>query len=167
MTSDSKLGSMAKLLRLIAVGGLLTLSFMVQAEQRHTAANVHKTSPYHQTKLTERAKEYYQAVWGVDNLKVSQTASGNLIRFSYRVTEPALAKALGDNKATPRMYGLRSRAMLEVPVMDKIGQLRQTNTVEIGKEYWMVFSNKGNIVKSGDRVSVLIGSFHADGLMVE
>jgi hypothetical protein len=135
---------------------------MVRAEQQ-----VHKTSPYHQVKLTERAKEYYQAAWGVDNLKVSQTASGNLIRFSYRVTEPKLAKALGDNKATPRLYGLRSRAVLEVPVMDKIGQLRQTNTVEDGKEYWMVFSNKGNLVKPGDRVSVLIGSFHADGLMVE
>ncbi len=167
MANDSALDITAKLFIAIASVGLLTWSLMAQAEQKHAVVTSHKTSPYHQTKLTERAKEYYQAVWGVDKLKVSQTASGNLIRFSYRVVEPALAKALGDNKATPRMYGLRSRAVLEVPVMDKIGQLRQTNTVETGKEYWMVFSNKGNLIKPGDRVSVLIGSFHADGLMVE
>jgi hypothetical protein len=31
----------------------------------------------------------------------------------------------------------------------------------------MVFSNKGDLVKRGDRVNVIIGSFHADGMMVE
>jgi len=29
------------------------------------------------------------------------------------------------------------------------------------------FSNKGNLVKAGDRVNVMIGTFHADGLLVE
>ena len=62
---------------------------------------------------------------------------------------------------------LRSRALLQVPVMDKVGQLRQTGTPIAGQEYWMVFSNKGNLVKPGDRVNVIIGSFRAEGLMVE
>jgi hypothetical protein len=31
----------------------------------------------------------------------------------------------------------------------------------------MVFSNKGNLVKPGDEISVVIGKFHADGLIVE
>jgi hypothetical protein len=31
----------------------------------------------------------------------------------------------------------------------------------------MVFSNKGNYVKPGDRVSVLIGPFRVDGLVVQ
>ena len=65
------------------------------------------------------------------------------------------------------MIGERSHVMLQVPVMDKVGQLRQTSTVEKGKEYWMVFSNKGGFVKTGERVDVKIGSFHAEGLMVE
>jgi hypothetical protein len=30
----------------------------------------------------------------------------------------------------------------------------------------MVFSNKGNFVKAGHRVSVSIGTFRADGLVV-
>ena len=126
----------------------------------------HKTSPYHPVSVPSSAK-YYQSMWGIDNLLVRQTASGNLIRFSYRVTDPARAKVLGDKKATPYLIGQRSRALLHIPVMEKVGQLRQTGTPESGKEYWMVFSNKGNLVKAGDRVNVIIGSFHVDGLMVE
>jgi len=38
---------------------------------------------------------------------------------------------------------------------------------EAGKSYWMVFSNKGRLVKRGDHVSVVIGAFHADGLVVD
>lgn len=126
-----------------------------------------KTSPHRPEKLTAKAKNYYVAKWGVDKLKVSSTQSGNLIRFSYRVAEPELAKPLGEKGATPYLLGKRSRALLQVPVMDKVGMLRQSGTPEAGKEYWMVFSNKGNVVKPGDRVNVMIGAFRADGLMVE
>ena len=127
-----------------------------------------KTSPYRASaKLTPKAKTYYLAAWGVDKLKVSYTSSGNLIRFSYRVSDPNRAKALADKKATPYLLGQKSRALLQVPVMEKIGQLRQSATPEAGQEYWMVFSNKGNLIKPGDRVNVMIGAFHADGLVVE
>jgi hypothetical protein len=126
-----------------------------------------KVSLERQQKLTAKAKNLYVARWGVDKLKVSSTSSGNLIRFSYRVTEPELAKVLGDRKATPYLFGQRSRALLQIPVMDKVGQLRQTGTPQAGQEYWMVFSNKGNLVRTGDRVNVMIGAFRADGLMVE
>ena len=126
----------------------------------------HKTSPY-RPGTPDSARDYFQSVWGVNNLLVRETASGNLIRFSYRVTDPARAKALGDQKAAPYLIGQRSRAMLQVPVMDKVGKLRQGGPPVAGKEYWMVFSNKGNLVRAGDRVNVIIGSFRADGLTVE
>jgi hypothetical protein len=45
--------------------------------------------------------------------------------------------------------------------------LRQTATPEEGKSYWMAFSNKGRPVKRGDRVTVVIGHFRAEGLVVE
>lgn len=125
-----------------------------------------KASPY-RPGVADSVDNYYQAVWGVDNMLVRQMASGNLIRFSYRVTDPARAKVLGDKVATPLLYGQRSRALLHIPVMDKVGQLRQSGTAQAGREYWMVFSNKGNLVKPGDRVNVVIGSFHAEGLIVE
>lgn len=132
-----------------------------------TAPNMAKHSPYRSTMITEKAKKQYSSVWGVDKLRVSSTSSGNLIRFSYRVEVPELAKPLAEKSATPYLYGLSSHAILQVPVMDKVGPLRQSAAPVAGQEYWMVFSNKGNLVKVGDRVNVVIGTFHADGLMVE
>ena len=136
--------------------------------QRVASAATPRTSPFHSQKFTENASHYYITAWGIDKLKVSYTSSGNLIRFSYRVTDSGRAKILGDKAATPVMYSPRSRAMLQIPVMDKVGMLRQAGTVpQPGQEYWMVFSNRGNLVRPGDRVNVIIGAFHADGLMVE
>jgi hypothetical protein len=51
--------------------------------------------------------------------------------------------------------------------MENIGQLRQVATPEAGKSYWMAFSNKGRIVKRGDRVDVVIGPFRAENLVVD
>jgi hypothetical protein len=51
--------------------------------------------------------------------------------------------------------------------MDNIGPLRQTGSLEVGHQYWMVFSNKGNLVKPGERVDVFIGALHVDGLVAE
>ncbi|SCK24534.1 hypothetical protein [Vogesella sp. LIG4] len=130
-------------------------------------ATAHRHSPYHAVSMPNRARIYYSLYGGIDNVRVQRTASDNLIRVSYRVTDPARARELGDKKVTPYLLGLRSHAVLQVPVMDKIGPLRQSGSPEMGKEYWMVFSNKGNLVKTGDRVNVVIGSFHMDGLAVE
>lgn len=128
---------------------------------------LHKSSPYHAVSVPNRARTYYLSIWGVDNLLARETASGSLIRFSYRVVDPARAKLLGDERATPYMYGERSHALLQVPVMEQVGPLRQSTPPKEGKEYWMVFSNKGNLVRSGDRVDVVIGAVRVDGLLVE
>ncbi len=131
------------------------------------AQTTRKKSPYLPEGVPRSGRTYLAVTAGVDNLKARRTNSGNLIRFSYRVTNADLAKALNDKKAAPYMIGHTSHAMLQVPVMDKVGPLRQSTRPETGKEYWMVFSNKGDVVKTGERVSVVIGSFRVDGLVVE
>jgi hypothetical protein len=127
-----------------------------------------RTPSFHRSNtLSSHATLYYQAAWGIDKLRVRRTASGTLVRFSYRVTDAERAQILGEKEATPHLVAPQRGVMLQVPVMEKVGQLRQTGTPVVGKEYWMVFSNKGDVVKAGDRVDVLIGNFHADGLLVE
>lgn len=129
-----------------------------------------KVSTYHPIGHPDSASYYYQSVWGVDNLLVRVAASGSLVRFSYRVTNPKLATVLADKHAKPALYDPRSRAVLEIPVLEQVGPLWQAAVemkMEKGKEYWMTFSNKGQPVKPGDRVTVVIGSFRAVGLMVE
>ncbi|MGF6781364.1 hypothetical protein [Paraburkholderia sp. GAS334] len=137
------------------------------AAPKPPAASTLRRSPYLPVNLPQRAKNYYGLVKGIDNLSVRHTASGNLIRFSYRVTDPVTARVLGEKTATAYLYGEASHALLEIPVMDKIGPLRQTGPLEAGQEYWMVFSNKGDPIKAGDRVDVFVGSLHIDGLIVK
>jgi hypothetical protein len=133
-----------------------------------SGTNARKVSPYRvAAKPPPKAQKYYIAAWGVDNMKVNYTSSGNLIRFSYRVTNPERAKALSDKTTPPYLVGQKNSVALQVPVMEKIGPLRQTAAPKEGQEYWMVFSNKGNLVRPGDRVNVMIGAFHVEGLVVE
>ncbi|PYX89227.1 MAG: hypothetical protein DMG68_05780 [Acidobacteria bacterium] len=106
-------------------------------------------------------------MWGVDSLSVKWTESGAVIRFTYQVVDPNKAKQLNDKKAEPSLIDPRAGVKLVVPSLEKVGQLRQSGTPEAGKSYWMAFSNKGGLVKRGDRVTVVIGRFRAEGLVVD
>jgi hypothetical protein len=116
--------------------------------------------------MSSRARDHYQLEWGIDSLDVKAVESGQMIRFSYYVLNSAKAAQLNDKKANPFLLDEQARVRLEIPTMEKVGQLRQSSTPEVGKSYWMVFSNKGSVVKPGDRVSIVIGKFRADGLYV-
>jgi hypothetical protein len=124
-------------------------------------------SPYHPTRFSKRAEEYYGLVWGIDSLSLKWAESGEIIKFSYHVLDPDKAKGLNDKKDEPSLIDPEKGVRLVVPALEKIGQLRQTGTPLEGKSYWMAFSNKGRLVKRGDHVSVVIGKFRADGLVVD
>ena len=126
-----------------------------------------KVSPYRPDRFAGRAGTYYRLVWGVDSLAVKWTESGEVIRFTYRVLDADKAKALNDKRSEPSLIDPQAGVKLVVPSMEKVGQLRQSADPENGKSYWMVFSNKGRPVKRGDHVAVVIGAFHADGLIVD
>ncbi|MGA7178363.1 MAG: hypothetical protein WBX11_02085 [Thiobacillaceae bacterium] len=132
-----------------------------------TPSTAHKSSIYRPLRVPSRAKAYYLSIWGVDNFLVRRTASGNLIRFSYRVVDPLRAQVLSDDRVTPHLIDPKRGVVLQIPSLEQVGDLRQKGKPIAGKEYWMVFSNKDDPVKAGDHVSVVIGSFHADGLLVE
>ena len=153
----------------LAMGALVLLSTAAIAAQpaKTRAAAHHGTSPYVAAERSDRARNYYQAMYGVDSLVLKSVKSDQLIRFSYRVVNADRAKAWAVKEAAPTLYDVQSHVSLVVPTMDKVGQLRQSGPPENGKTYWMVFSNKGNVVKVGHRVGVSIGSFKANGLAVE
>ena len=110
---------------------------------------------------------YYEGVWGVGELRVKTAESGELIRFNYRVLDPAKAAALNDKKVEPELLDAQARVKLSVPQMEKVGKLRQESTPKAGMTYWMAFSNPTLAVKRGHRVDVVIGSFRAANLVVE
>ncbi len=122
---------------------------------------------YTPNQFSKRAQLYYDLIWGVDSLKIKYAESGEMIRFSYRVLDSEKAKPLNDKKNEPSLIDPKAGVKLVVPSMEKVGKLRQSSTPEAGKMYWMAFSNKGRLVKPGDRVNVVIGKFQANGLVVE
>lgn len=118
-------------------------------------------------RLSRRAEMYYEGAWGVGELRVKATESGELIRFNYRVLDPGKAVALNDKKAEPELIDSQAGVKLQVPQMEKVGKLRQSSTPRVGMTYWMAFSNPTRAVKRGHRVDVIIGQFRAYGLVVE
>ena len=139
------------------------------AGQAAPAAKAAPTAPttYQPSHFPKRERSYYELFWGVDQLNVKAVESGELIKFSYRVLDADKAKTLNDKSLEPAMFVPSLHAKLIIPSMEKVGQLRQASTPEPGKFYWMAFSNPGGLVKKGDRVSVVIGQFHIDGLVIE
>ena len=117
--------------------------------------------------LSPRAEMYYEGAWGVGELHVKVAESGQLIRFDYRVLDPAKAAVLNDKKMEPELFDAQAGVKLSVPQMEKVGKLRQQSTPIAGMNYWMAFSNPTLAVRRGHRVDVVIGSFHATNLEVE
>jgi hypothetical protein len=157
--------------RLLSVGAitlvLVIFSICLAAQQTGKPAMTGARSPYRPTAIPKHARDFYQVTWGVDSFSVRSVESGEMIRFSYQVVNVEKAKALNDKKATPFLIDETAHVKLVVPTMEKVGQLRQTGELEEGRVYWMVFSNKGRVVKPGNRVSIVIGKFRVDGLFVE
>ena len=110
---------------------------------------------------------YIKRKWGVDVVGVRLVASDSMLEFRYQVLDVKKADALNNKRWNPYLLDQASGAKLAVPTMEKIGQLRQTPPPVEGHIYWMVFANPGHLVKRGNRVNVVVGDFHADGLTVE
>ena len=123
--------------------------------------------PRYRPSVPKRALDYYQTQWGVDSFGAKAVEGGEMIRFSYRVLDPQKAAPLNDKRNEPSLVDEIVHARLVIPALEKVGKLRQTSTPEAGKVYWMAFSNKERYVKRGHRVSVVIGKFRVDRVLVE
>jgi hypothetical protein len=90
-----------------------------------------------------------------------------MVDFRYRVLDAEKAAPLFKRQTKPKLIHEESGKVLAVPEPAKTGALRNSNTPHVGKIYWMFFGNAGKLVNPGDRVTVVIGDFRADHLVVE
>jgi hypothetical protein len=150
----------------VLAGGILISPAAAQAPAP-AAKPAAAPSRYQPNRFSKRADLHYGIIWGIDSLSVKSVESGEIIRFTYRVLDANKASTLNSKKFEPSLIDARAGVKLVVPSLEKVGQLRQSANAEAGKSYWMAFSNKGRLVKRGDRVSVEIGKFRADGLVVD
>ena len=124
---------------------------------------------------TTLAKEYSKAVvkpnpmaekWGIEISSIRMTANDHMIDFRYKVLDAEKAASLFERETKPYLIDQASGKVLAVPNTAKIGPLRNSNKPKEGKIYWMFFGNSG-VVKAGNKVTVVIGEFKAENLIVE
>jgi len=105
--------------------------------------------------------------WGVVVESVRQTAGGFAVDFRYRVVDPDKAAPLFMRNKTPYMLDQASGKAVSVASGAVVGPLRSSQPPVAGHIYVILFSNPGKLIKPGNKVSVAIGDFKAENLIVE
>lgn len=105
--------------------------------------------------------------WGIEIVSVRLSAAGYMVDFRYRVVDPAKAGPLFSRQDSPRLIDEASGAMFGVPSPPKAGPLRTMRSPQAGRIYFILFGNPGAYVKRDSRVTIQIGDFKAEHLVVE
>ena len=116
----------------------------------------------------EQAKRIAEK-WGVELISLRLTAAGYMIDFHFRVLDTEKANTFFDHRVKPLLVVERSNAKLPVPMAAKVGAFRTTNrgkNIKPDKTYYIVFANPDAHVKSGEKVTMVIGDFIAEHLAV-
>ena len=147
-----------KLVLLVGLGTVFLLSVGCNAKAKNIAATI------------EQKNINMEEEWGVKVESLRISGAGNLVDFRYRIKDPDKAIPLVDRKNKPYLIDLASGKVIAVPNTAKVGPLRQT--VRYGKPkdervYFVLFGNPGGLVQPGDQVTVVIGDFRAENLVVE
>ncbi|MET0061388.1 MAG: hypothetical protein ABW176_03740 [Candidatus Thiodiazotropha endolucinida] len=107
--------------------------------------------------------------WGIRLISLRLTAAGYMIDFRFRVLNVEKSKNFFDQRIKPHLVVERSNAKLPIPMAAKVGAFRTTNrgqNIKPNKTYYMVFGNPDAHVKSGEKVTMVIGDFKAEHLIV-
>jgi hypothetical protein len=107
------------------------------------------------------------AQWGIEITSIRLTANDYMIDYRYRVLDADKATDLFKRQIKPYLIHQETEKVLAVPETAKLGPLRNSNIPQEGKIYWMFFGNGGDLVKAGDKVTVVIGDFRVENLVVE
>lgn len=105
--------------------------------------------------------------WGIEITSLRLTANGHMLDYRYRVLDAEKATDLFKRQIKPYLIHQASGQVMAVPETAKLGPLRNSNIPQVGKIYWMFFGNAGKLIQPGDKVTVVIGEFRMEDLIVE
>jgi len=108
-----------------------------------------------------------ESKWGVRPLSIRQTADGHMIDFRYRITDSEKASPLFSPKIKPILIDEDTGAVMAVPTVPKVGSMRSTRKPLQDRSYAVLFANPQKHIKPGHRVTVVIGDYRAESLVVE
>ena len=104
--------------------------------------------------------------WGIRPLSIQLTAAGNMLDYRFRVIDPNKAMALMKRGDNVYLIDQASGMRFAVP-RTKVGPLRQTGSKpKAGKVYPILFTNTGMILKQGSKVTLVVGDFRMENIVV-
>lgn len=133
-------------------------------KEKSSEPNKKKSSALSKEKSDQSLKEK----WGVGDFKVRHTSAGYMLDIRYRVFDSAKAKPLFSRKLRPFVIEEASAVKYGVPASPKVGFLRQAPShIKENKEYFLMIANPGKKIKTGDKLTLVIGDFRVEHLTVE
>jgi hypothetical protein len=125
-------------------------------------------APFTTHSVTEAQRVAIEEQYGVSILGVRMTAAGHMLDFRYRVLDTAKAGRLIRPKMGLALIDQATKAEMSVPVMEKVGALKQTRShLFPERTYSVLFANRGGGLKVGSKVTIQFGDLSLDNLIVE
>jgi len=105
---------------------------------------------------------------GIEVEAIRWSADGYMLDFRYRVVDPEKALLIMDRSVKPYVIDEASGARFLIPSSPKVGPMRQTTRQpEAGRIYWLLFANPAKYIKPGNQVTVVVGDYRLEHLVVE
>ena len=105
--------------------------------------------------------------WGIKVERASLSAGGYMVDFRYRVLDAQKAAPILDRSIKPYMVDQATGAKFIVPDPPKVGQLRSGGVIREGAVYYIFFANPAKYVKSGNKITVVVGDFQVRDVVVQ
>jgi hypothetical protein len=105
----------------------------------------------------------FEEATGVRIVRVSATAAGGLIDLRFQVLDPDKALVVHDQERPPALQGVRTGAVLAQRWHNHV----TTRALKHAVVYHELLVNTGGAIGTGDDVSVIIGDWRLDGVVVQ
>ena len=109
----------------------------------------------------------FKDLYGIEVVALRYSAAGHMLDFRFRVVDSDKAMPFFREDIKPYLVDKATGKSLDVPVPSKLGPARPTGrNPKLGITYWMFFGNPG-LVKPGDQVTIVVGDYKLEDLIVE
>lgn len=105
---------------------------------------------------------------GIRVVGVRPTAEGRMLNFRYKIIDAEKAASIISPMNKPYLIDQKTGTKFGVPNLPKVGALKQRGKKAYeDRIYFVLFANPGQMIKPGDSVTVVIGDFRKEDILVE
>ena len=106
--------------------------------------------------------------WGIEVVGVHLAVGGRTLDLRYKVLDVAKATALPKQEGDTFIIDEATGTRLAVPKTARAGSLRQAGQqLKAGRTYTLLFPNPGGRLRSGNQLTLVMGDFRAEHLVVQ